>query len=131
MRRDEIIAVYDDDYARSYEEKFLLSPETRADSEHELQLLRGFLASGVNWLDVACGTGYFLSHFPEVERAGCDLSPAMLRRARQANPASDRKWAAASPTAIAARSPPKAPDQVLPGEICGASRGPPRLRPNR
>ena len=38
------------------------------------------------WLDVACGTGFFLSRFPEFEREGLDLSPAMLARARQANP---------------------------------------------
>jgi SAM-dependent methyltransferase len=40
----------------------------------------------VNWLDVACGTGYFLRHFQDVERAGIDLSPAMLLLARQGNP---------------------------------------------
>jgi len=44
------------------------------------------LKPGVTWLDVACGTGYFLRHFPEAERAGIDLSPAMLRLAPQANP---------------------------------------------
>jgi SAM-dependent methyltransferase len=35
---------------------------------------------------VACGTGFFLRHFPHIERAGIDLSPAMLRLARQGNP---------------------------------------------
>jgi SAM-dependent methyltransferase len=40
----------------------------------------------VTWLDVACGTGFFLRHFPNVERGGIDLSPAMLRLARQGNP---------------------------------------------
>src|SRR5262249_8611004 len=86
MRREEIVQLYDDEYAASYEENFLLSSLTKSDSEHELALLRGFLSPGVTWLDVACGTGYFLRHFPEVERAGIDLSPAMLRLGRQANP---------------------------------------------
>ena len=86
MKREEIDRLYDDEYAASYEDKFLLSGLTIADSQHELELLRGFLGSGVTWLDVACGTGYFLRHFPEIERAGIDLSPAMLRRAKAANP---------------------------------------------
>lgn len=37
-------------------------------------------------MDVACGTGYFLSRFPGVPRAGLDISPAMLAKAREANP---------------------------------------------
>lgn len=86
MKREKIESLYDDAYAASYEDKFLVSELTLPDTEHELQLLRGFLNPGVNGLDVACGTGYFLKHFPEVERAGIDLSPAMLRRARAANP---------------------------------------------
>ena len=86
MKKDEILALYDDGYAESYEDDFLRTTLTRLDTEHELELLRGFLSPGVTWLDVACGTGYFLRHFPEVERAGLDLSPAMLRRARAGNP---------------------------------------------
>lgn len=86
MDHNEIVKLYDENYAAAYEERFLLSPLTKPDSDHELELLRGFLKPGVTWLDVACGTGYFLRHFPEVERAGIDLSPAMLRLARKTNP---------------------------------------------
>jgi SAM-dependent methyltransferase len=86
MKRGEIDRLYDDEYAASYEDKFLLSALSIADSQHELGLLRGFLKPGITWLDVACGTGYFLRHFPEIERAGIDLSPAMLRRAQAVNP---------------------------------------------
>jgi SAM-dependent methyltransferase len=86
MRREDIVQLYDDEYAASYDERFLLSPLAKSDTEHELQLLRGFLKPGVAWLDVACGTGYFLRHFPHVKRAGLDLSPAMLRLARESNP---------------------------------------------
>jgi SAM-dependent methyltransferase len=86
MKPEDITRIYDDAYAAAYEEKFLLSPEAKPDSDHELALLRGFLTPGVTWLDVACGTGYFLRHFPDIERTGIDLSPAMLRRAREANP---------------------------------------------
>jgi SAM-dependent methyltransferase len=86
MNREDIIRLYDDDYASSYEEEFLLSDLTRSDSQHEIELLRGLLGPGTRWLDVACGTGYFLRQFREIERAGIDLSPAMLRRARSSNP---------------------------------------------
>src|SRR6476620_1072742 len=86
MQRKDIARLYDANYAASYEEKFLLSNLTKSDSDYEVELLRGFLASGATWLDVACGTGYFLKQFPDVERAGIDLSPAMIERARKANP---------------------------------------------
>jgi SAM-dependent methyltransferase len=86
MKPEEIARLYDEGYAAAYDEKFLLSPPAKPESDHELELLRGFLTAGVRWLDVACGTGYFLRHFPQIERAGLDLSPAMLRLARAANP---------------------------------------------
>lgn len=86
MNRDEILRLYDADYAASYERDFLLAPLVRSDTEAELRLLGRLLRPGVTWLDVACGTGYFLRHFPEIERAGLDLSPSMLRLAREGNP---------------------------------------------
>jgi SAM-dependent methyltransferase len=87
MRRQDIVQLYSDAYAAKYEQEFLLDPLVRSDTEAELNLLKQFLTPGVSWLDVACGTGFFLRHFPGVDRAGFDLSPAMLRLARQANPA--------------------------------------------
>ena len=87
MKRHEIVRLYDDAYAAKYEQEFLLDPLARSDTEAELRLLQQFLTPEVTWLDVACGTGYFLRHFPNVNRAGIDISPAMLRLARQGNPA--------------------------------------------
>jgi SAM-dependent methyltransferase len=87
MKSQDIVRLYDDAYAAKYEQEFLLDPLVRSDTEAELRLLEQFLATGVTWLDVACGTGFFLRHFPKVDRAGIDLSPAMLRLARQGNPA--------------------------------------------
>src|SRR4051794_13492259 len=81
MKREEIGRLYDHEYAASYDEKFLLSPLHISDTRHEVELLRSFLTPQVTWLDVACGTGYFLRQFPEIPRAGIDLSPAMLERA--------------------------------------------------
>jgi SAM-dependent methyltransferase len=86
VRRPDIVRLYDDAYAAKYEQEFLLDPLVRSDTEAELRLLGQFLTPGVSWLDVACGTGFFLRRFPEVERAGIDLSPAMLRLAQQGNP---------------------------------------------
>lgn len=87
MKPRDIVKLYSDAYAAKYEQEFLLDPLVRCDTETELGLLKQFLAPGVTWLDVACGTGFFLRHFPHVERAGIDLSPAMLRLAHQGNPA--------------------------------------------
>ena len=86
MRPEELRRLYDDEYAATYEAKFLATPFTRSDTAHEVQLLGEWLTPGVRWLDVACGTGYFLSRFPAIERAGLDLSPSMLAVARAANP---------------------------------------------
>jgi SAM-dependent methyltransferase len=85
MNRDEIVQLYDDDYAAAYEREFLLAPLVRSDTEAEVALLRRLITPGTTWLDVACGTGFFLRHFPQVERAGIDISPAMLKLAEQGN----------------------------------------------
>lgn len=86
MDQDSIRHLYDRDYAKTYNGKFLTSYLTKADADFELRLLGELLSPGMRWLDLACGTGFFLGHFPEVERAGLDLSPAMLDEARQVNP---------------------------------------------
>jgi hypothetical protein len=86
MRRDYIAKLYDDEYAATYEAKFMHSDLTRADTQHELTLLGQFLSDGRSWLDVECCTGFWLRNFPAVERAGIEISPAMCRRATEGNP---------------------------------------------
>jgi len=86
---DEVRRLYDEDYAAGYDARFLTNDFNGPDTAFELELLGGLLKSGPEWLDAACGTGYFLRHFPEVRRIGADLSPAMLARARQDNPGAD------------------------------------------
>ena len=54
-------------------------------TKSEKKILKLLLGKGGPWLDVGCGTGYFLSQFPHIERTGLDLSPAMLKKARDAN----------------------------------------------
>jgi SAM-dependent methyltransferase len=84
--RRQALERYDDAYARTYDAKFILHDHYRLKTDFEVHLLAGLLRGGGRWLDVACGTGWFLSRFPGVERAGLDLSPAMLEVAREANP---------------------------------------------
>jgi SAM-dependent methyltransferase len=86
MRPEDVKQLYDDSYAAAYERKFLTSAFTSGDSAHEIKLLGELLKPESRWLDVACGTGYFLRQFPNIQRTGLDLSPAMLRTARDGNP---------------------------------------------
>ncbi len=86
MDADAIRRLYDREYAAAYDASYLLGDNFRECTEYELSLIEGFLRSARSWLDVACGTGYFLSRFAGVERCGLDLSPAMLAQVRQANP---------------------------------------------
>jgi len=86
MDRRQVLTTYDEAYALGYEEKFILNEHYRSKSEFEISVLKRLLGNGGRWLDVACGTGYFLSRFPGVPRAGLDISPAMLALARKANP---------------------------------------------
>ena len=86
MKPDQITRLYNKQYASTYNEKFLFSDLAKQDTEFEVQILKKLLNQGGPWLDVACGTGYFLGQFPQVERAGLDLSPAMLEIARKENP---------------------------------------------
>jgi len=86
MKQHEIENLFDDDYAAAYNKNYLLGEHFRECTEFELSLVRNLLFDARNWLDIACGTGYVLSRYPNVERAGLDLSPSMLSVARRANP---------------------------------------------
>ena len=89
MDKNDVLEIYNDDYARSYNQKFILNDWFETDVRFEREIINKLLdeiGEGATWLDVACGTGYFLSCFPHVERAGVDISPAMLKQALQANP---------------------------------------------
>jgi SAM-dependent methyltransferase len=85
MKREQVMDIYDEGYAATYDERFLLG-KCQVVSDQEIEIVRQLLVPGGRWLDVACGTGYVLSRFPGVQRAGLDLAPAMLGLARKANP---------------------------------------------
>jgi len=86
MSPEEVNYLYDRRYAAEYEDKFITRDICRSDAEFEVRVLTAALARKDGpWLDVGCGTGYFLSRFPGRRRAGADISQAMLERARAAN----------------------------------------------
>ncbi|BAY92053.1 MULTISPECIES: class I SAM-dependent DNA methyltransferase [unclassified Tolypothrix] len=89
MKTEQVLETYDEAYAKAYDETFLIDIHSQIKTACELKILMNILSEkgkAVQWLDVACGTGYVLSQFPEVERTGFDLSPAMLKIARSKNP---------------------------------------------
>jgi SAM-dependent methyltransferase len=91
MNINEVLETYDDLYAQRYDDSFLLTPDHGflEKTRFEIELMRQLTYDAANWLDVACGTGYFLKHGrggPNVSCAGLDLSPAMLAVARSRNP---------------------------------------------
>lgn len=85
MTPDEIRSLYDEQYADSYNRTFRDGPIAAPMTKNEKKILKLLLGKGGPWLDVGCGTGYFLAQFPHIERTGLDLSPAMLTQARAAN----------------------------------------------
>ena len=89
MNKSNVNKIYDRNYAQNYDRRFLLNDRSKIDTDFEQETIAQLLneiGENPRWLDVACGTGYFLSCFPEIERSGLDISPAMLETARQANP---------------------------------------------
>lgn len=86
MTPEYVRRLYDRAYAEKYNEKFLFSDLAQADAKFELEYLRGMLVPPMRWLDVACGTGYFLSQFPDMDRAGLDVSADMIELAKRENP---------------------------------------------
>ncbi len=101
MDEEHLLSLYDASYAGTYDGKFLQADTTKSDTAHELEVLAALLGGARSWLDVACGTGFFLSRFPGVQREGLDLSSGMLRLARDANPGvtfHERSYLAPMPT---------------------------------
>ena len=86
MQERELLALYDQTMAARYDAEYIHNPICVPDVEYEISMIRSLLGPACRWLDVACGTGFFLSRFPKVERTGLDLSPAMLAEAKKANP---------------------------------------------
>ena len=90
MKTDQVLETYDAEYAAEYNPTFLQDDQWATNSlNFLLEILGKLLENAGNWVDVACGTGFILSQFPKMERAGLDLSPAMIEVARRNNPGVD------------------------------------------
>lgn len=92
LKAESLRHLYDRDHARSYDDRFLLAEGWARDgTEFEVELIGELLerTSEPRWLDVACGTGFYLSRFDQVTRVGLDLSPAMLEVAARRDPGLD------------------------------------------
>lgn len=60
VNKEQVLRIYDEGYSDLYDESFLLGPNFAECTAHEIGLLGGLLKTARSWLDVACGTGYFL-----------------------------------------------------------------------
>jgi SAM-dependent methyltransferase len=86
MTPQEVKKLYDDEYAQAYDATYRTHPLSIQTTANEAIILKTLLKEGGPWLDAGCGTGYFLARFPNIDRVGLDISPAMLALAREANP---------------------------------------------
>ncbi|MEZ4804749.1 MAG: class I SAM-dependent methyltransferase [Bacteroidia bacterium] len=86
MKKNNLIEIYNREYVNKYNEKYLTNPFSKISLNFELDILKSLINTDSKWLDVGCGTGYYLSQFPGLERAGLDISPEMIKEAREVNP---------------------------------------------
>jgi SAM-dependent methyltransferase len=77
---------YNEDYAARYNDIWIHSETWAPEVRNLINTLTPLIKPDTTWLDCGCGTGYILSQFPGVRRAGMDLSEAMLGQANKANP---------------------------------------------
>ena len=85
MDKESLLKIYNKDYADGYNDQFLLNPFSKVSSDFELSQLKELISPESKWLDIGCGTGYFLSQFPGIKRGGLDISPDMLKAAKKVN----------------------------------------------
>lgn len=76
---------YDDAYAEAYNSLWPQNPSFQKETAYHIETLKTIIKPDSNWLDAGCGTGFFLSHFNGISRAGFDLSMPMLEKAREVN----------------------------------------------
>lgn len=85
MKPEQVQGLYDKAYAERYNDRFIHSPIHQANMA-AMKIEMAKHVQGRRWLDLACGTGHFLSQFPNHDRQGLDLSADMLRLAKEKNP---------------------------------------------
>ncbi len=85
MKKEDVWQIYDNKYTNDYNERYLLNPFSKISSDTEINVFKNLINEETEWLDLGCGTGYFLSLFPGTKRAGLDISPKMLELAETGN----------------------------------------------
>lgn len=83
MNECDIDNLYDEEQARDWNHRLL---QEKGRVTFEIKTLGRLISKAGTWLDVACGTGFFLRQFNGIKRAGFDLSPAMVKIAQEENP---------------------------------------------
>jgi SAM-dependent methyltransferase len=86
MNTKEYRKPYDAEYAEKYNEIWIENQTWAPEAKHHIDTLKDLISAETKWLDSGCGTGFFLSKFPGISRAGFDLSESMLKQAKKANP---------------------------------------------
>lgn len=86
MNNKKFVEPYNDDYAKMYNHIWPQNPIHKDEANSHIETIKSLLTLNTRWLDAGCGTGYFLSHFSEISRAGFDLSETMIEIAKNANP---------------------------------------------
>lgn len=86
MKIEEILKTYDSTYATEYNETFIHADWNINSIKFQLDELKKILDKSSSWLDIACGTGFVLSQFNGIKKAGLDISPSMLKIAKERNP---------------------------------------------
>ena len=89
MKKQEVQSLYSSSYVNDYNGAFIDDPIFKGKTEAEEKVLAEIISifgASSKWLDIACGTGYFLSRFPGTSRGGIDISKDMLARAERVNP---------------------------------------------
>ena len=72
--------VYNEEHAKRYNNTWFNNDVWEPEKKQHIDTLRSLLSENTKWLDAGCGTGYFLSCFPEIKRAGFDSGDENRRR---------------------------------------------------
>lgn len=86
MLKENLKKLYNSYYAKNYEDRFIHDDFYKDIPKFEVKVLDKLISTKDKWLDIGCGTGYFLSQFPNNYRGGLDLSIDMLEVAKKNNP---------------------------------------------
>ncbi|MCX7744772.1 MAG: class I SAM-dependent methyltransferase [Flavobacteriales bacterium] len=77
--------LYGKEYALMYDKMWIDNPKWLPEMKYIQSIISENLKPGIKWLDVGCGTGFFLKKFKGIQRAGFDISEEMLEVAKLGN----------------------------------------------